>query len=383
MGVERLVDGAMGPAFAIDSCGRVVAANAAVGELLGAHARDLVGQRCSDISGAADAAGERLCQPEGCSTLALLASGRPTDLPWCSWIHPDGTHLPISATALALPLEARSDSTAAVILLHVGPGPLDRRPAGLRAGERAIRISLFDNPACTVDGAPVQLPRRRALEVLALLAFAPAAGLHKEQMCDALWAELPGGSERMHLRVLLHSLRRSLASEVIIKTPQNPDRLQLAPRIQVDVLEFTQGVSALRASLLSPTTSVAERLERVDALLALYVGDLDDAGVFGAWVAPHRERLRSHYIELLREATRLAAEAREPDRAMAYCRRAVAADPLHEEFQIALIAAYGQLGLRRAALTQYQSYRKALTADLALEPSMAVERALGLALRAS
>lgn len=382
MGAERLVEGVVGPALAIDDRGRVVAVNGAASEFLGRPARNLVGQDCSDIVLALDAGGERVCHPDRCPTLASLSGGHATDLPWCSWPQPNGTHLPISATALALPVETRTDSTAAVILLHVAPP--EREAADLDPGAGDIQVRLFGSPECLVNGRRVQLPRRRALEVLALLAFAPDGGLRKEQICDALWTEPPGGSERTHLRVLLHSLRQTLGPDITVNSPHGTERLQLAQSLWVDAIAFVRGLSALlRTRPLLSGLDVPARLEEVDALLSLYVGDLDEAGYFGAWVVPHRERLRAGYLALLREATQLAAESRDPVRAMAYCHRAVAADPLQEDFQIALIAAYGELGRRRDALAQYQSYRSALAADLAIQPSAAIERALGLALKAS
>jgi len=383
VGVERLVDGTLGPAFAIDGYGRVVAVNGAASDLLRTPASRLVGQRCSDVVCAVDGTGERSCRPDGCPTLASLVAGRAIELPWRAWLRPDGTRLPILATALALPAETRSDSTAAVILLHPQATALDNGTAARTGGAENVYLRLFGSPQCIVNGEPVQLPRRRALEVLALLALAPAGGLRKDQVCDALWPEPPGGSERTHLRVLLHSLRQSLGCDVTVSVSAGAERLQLAPCVQVDATAFTRGLSLLRAGGASPERNVAECLDRIDALLSLYAADLDESGVFGAWVTPYQERLRSDYLGLLRDATRLAAGARDPARAMGYCQRAVAADPLQEEFQIALIAAYGQLGRRREALAQYQSYRSALTSDLALEPSSAVERALGTALRAS
>ncbi|MDO9445192.1 MAG: bacterial transcriptional activator domain-containing protein, partial [Dehalococcoidia bacterium] len=153
--------------------------------------------------------------------------------------------------------------------------------------------------------------------------------------------------------------------------------------IRVDIVAFERGTTALQQC--DPATHVGAgaegRLREIDALLSLYVGDLDEAAQFGSWVLPYRERLRSLYLGLLNEATRLAARAGDGARAMDYCRRAAAADPLQEEFQIALIAAYGQLGRPRDAVAQYDLYQRRLASDLALQPSMAVQRALRQAVR--
>jgi len=379
MGIERLVEGSIGPAFAIASDGRIVAVNTAAAELTGQPAHQLLNQYCGDVVNALDSAGGRLCRPEGCPTLEALGDGRPTDLPWCAWRTPDGTHVPLSATAVAIPGDARPDSTAALILLHLAgarAAPKEVDPAGAAGG---ILVRLFGRPECLRDGAVQPVSRRRAFELLALLALAGDRGLRRDRICEILWPDPSEGSERTHLRVLLHSLRQSLGADITESGDHDDrERLRLVPQISVDIIEFERGASALQQC--DPVTHAGadaeQRLGEIDALLSLYVGDLDDSAQFGSWVLPYRERLRSLYLGLLHEAARLAARAGDGARAMDYCRRAAAADPLQEEFQIALIAAYGQLGRPRDAVAQYDLYQRRLASDLALQPSMAVQRAL-------
>lgn len=379
MGIERLVEGSIGPAFAIASDGRIIAVNTAAADLIGQPARELLNRYCGDVINALDGTGARLCRPEGCPTLEALAGGRPTDLPWCAWRTPDGTHLPVSATAVAIPSDARPDSTAGLILLHVAGAHAGSKGATPAAPAGEIRVQLFGRPECIRDGEVQPVPRRRAFELLALLALAGNRGLDRERICEILWPDPSGGSERTHLRVLLHTLRQSLGRDITETVdPDDRGRLRLANDIPVDVVAFERGATALQQC--DPATHIGagaeERLGEIDALLSLYVGDLDEAAQFGAWVLPYRERLRSLYLGLLNEATRLAARAGAVARAMDYCRRAAAADPLQEEFQIALIAAYGQLGRPRDAVAQYDLYQRRLASDLALQPSMAVQRAL-------
>ncbi|MDO9444505.1 MAG: PAS domain-containing protein, partial [Dehalococcoidia bacterium] len=280
MGIERLVEGSIGPAFAIASDGRIVAVNTAAAELTGQPAHELLNQYCGDVVSALDGVGKRLCRPEGCPTLEALAGGQPTDLPWCSWQTPDGTHLPLSATAVAIPGDARPDSTAALILLHLAGAPAASKevdPAGA-AGE--IHVRLFGRPECTRDGAVQPVPRRRAFELLALLAFAGNRGLARERICEILWPDPSGGSERTHLRVLLHTLRQSLGREVTETVdPDDRGRLRLATDIAVDIVAFERGATALQQC--DPATHLGAdaegRLREIDTLLSLYVGDLDEA----------------------------------------------------------------------------------------------------------
>src|SRR5690606_20848860 len=99
-----------------------------------------------------------------------------------------------------------------------------------------------------------------------------------------------------------------------------------------------------------------EAMGRLEEAIALYRGGLDEFGKFGEWVAPHRERLRAHYLSLLAAVIPALARCGRIEDAIAYCHRAVDADPLAEDFQLALLTAYGHLGQRTAALAQYRDY---------------------------
>lgn len=384
MGIERLVDGSIGPAFALAERGRIVALNDAAARLFGRPAAELVGERCCDVVAACDASGERVCRPDGCATLSALASGHATELPWCTWPAADGSAVPITATAIAVPRDARSDATIAVVLLHrqaprggtvagrdVAADTSARRPA------RSVLVRLFGRPECSSDGEVLAVPRRRLFELLALLAFAGSAGLRRDQLCELIWPDAPLGRGRSHLRVLLHSARQSVGSDVIEEADSGERaRLRLAPAVWVDATAFECEARTLLKEATASVSGGPDRLEQLETVLSMYTGDLDECGQFGEWVFPHRERLRSLHVELLAEATRLASRAGDAQRAMEYCRRGAASDPLDEAFQIALIGAYGQLGRPREAIAQYQLYRRALASDLALRPSPAVERAL-------
>ena len=398
MQADQLVNWTTDPSLAISASGRVMAVNDACVTLMGTTAASLVGQACSDVVHATDAAGDRVCVPDQCATLASLAAGTSVPLEWCGWNLPEGGSAVLRATTIAVPRGERVDDVAAVILLHLDPPTagvatdnIERRgavQASLVAGSDgaqlssatdAVRIHLFGRPKCWRDGAPQLIRRRRVFELLALLALAGDTGIYRDQIVTTFWPEAPRGNGRQHLRVLLHALRSALGPDVVEAVLQpcaTESVLRLRAGVWVDVLRFQVGVSTVRPSVSDDTGTPEagpERLQKLDQLIVLYQGELDEGGQFGEWVTPYREQARAQFLTLLAEAVPLAASLGQVERAIAYCRRAIMADPLEERFQVALITTFGRLGRRSAALAQYREYRRILASELAMEPTFAVE----------
>lgn len=383
MSATRLVEGTAGPAFAIADDGTILAVNPAGERLFDRPAHALVGRYCGDIVSALDASGQPTCRQDGCPTLEALEAGRATSLAWCAWQRPGGATLPISAHAIAVPRDARADRTAAIVLIHAEGMDVPGAPASVALdATAATRLCLLGATRVQQFGHEVTIRRRRSYELLAMLALAGDAGVGRDRLCDRLWPESSVGDGRAHLRVLVHGIRQALGAEVVVgPAPGAPcrDTLHLAPHVWTDVAAFEREANAfLEASPDAATTAAdrVRRLQRATAIADLYRGDLGDGAAFGTWALPHRERLRSLLVRVLADAAVLAASTGNVQQAIAFCQRAVAADPLHEGFRVALITAYGRLGRRTEALAQYRAYRRLLASELSLKPSPAVERAL-------
>jgi len=407
MQADQLVDWTADPSLAISATGRVLAVNDACATLMDTAAASLVGQACCDVVRATDAAGARVCDPDQCATLASLAAGTSVPLEWCGWNLPEGGSPVLRATTIAVPRGERVDDVAAVILLHLDPPTVgvatdNIEPRGAAKASRVassdaaqlspatdgVRIHLFGRPACWRDGMPQLIRRRRVFELLALLALAGDTGIYRDQIVTTLWPEAPRGNGRQHLRVLLHALRSALgpeAVETVLQPCATESVLRLRADVWVDVLRFQVGVSTVRHAASDDSRmpeAGLDRLQELDQLIGLYRGELDEGGQFGEWIAPHREQARTQFLGLLAEAVPLAATLGQVEQAIAYCRRAIMADPLEERFQIAMITTYGRLGQRSAALAQYREYRRILASELAMEPTFAVECAFRAAVGA-
>lgn len=377
----RLVHGIAQPAVAVSQAGRIVAANAAAAEALGA-AGSPVGRYCGDVIRALDPDGATGCAPPPCPVLDRLATGEPVALGWCGRAGADGGDgvTPLSGSAIAIPPAERTDHAVALILLHAPPAAQGDRaaaPAGAAidpvAATRSLRFRFLGGAAVERDGRPVALRRRRVLELAALLAVERAGGLHREELCERLWPDTPGERGRTHLRVLIHEARSGLGPGVF--RARRDGTLCLHPDLAVDVRDFRRGADLLLHDLAHGADAAAAATDRpaIDRLLARYGGDFGAGAGWGDWAAPVAQQLRATYCSLLAAAAAHARRAGEVERAITYYERAVEHEPLLEEFQVALITAYGDTGRRLEALARYEAYRGAAAA-LGLRPSAEFER---------
>src|SRR5438093_9820697 len=80
-------------------------------------------------------------------------------------------------------------------------------------------IRLLGGFEVEIDGRPVPASawrRRRAAEVVKVLALAPRHRLHREEIADALWPDLPPQAGAANLRKALHFARRALGGDEAI-----------------------------------------------------------------------------------------------------------------------------------------------------------------------
>lgn len=382
MRATQVVQWTRSPSLAIAADGCVVATNDACDRLTGLPSQAATGMHCWDVVKATDASGEPVCSPTGCRTLEALGAGDAPDLEWSGWLLGCGTVASIRATVVAVPPDERSDRAAAVIFLNLEPNAYPLR----EAHPSAVRVFLLGSPECWNGSQRQQVSRHRVFELLTLLALSGEAGCTREGIVDTLWPDAPRGNGRQHLRVLLHAVRRALGADCIATVRQHSageERLRLSPHVWVDLAAFEASLEALvppahgRSAVREARAAVGAdgAVDRLEETLALYRGGLDEFGKFGEWVAPHRERLRARYLSLVAQVILVLARSGRIEEAIAYCQRAVEADPLAESFQLALLTAYGHLGWQTAALAQYRDYRRTLARELQIEPSPAMKHA--------
>ena len=353
------------PALALAADGTILGVTPECQEQAGDAPSELLGRTCSQVVHQHGRLGA--CDARTCLAITHLALGHAADLSECP--------LPVAVVgdpatavvAVSVPPADRGDDLAAVVLLQPQPVSLAGEPrAADSTRATSLGIRLLGAVEVVRGGAPCPVPRRRARELLALLALAGSRGLGRQEISELLWPSSTREAGRGHLRVLLHSIRHSVSEELIDdlgRLPGGDARLRLHPAVWTDIQAFEQ----VRIPWPRATQASLERRRRrllaIRRCIGYYRGDLDAAGEFGRWVVPYRQRLRTQYLTLLREAIPLAASLDDFATAIDCSRRAVAAAPLDEGLRLALVALYGHQGRADEAHAEYEAYERLLAED--------------------
>lgn len=228
-----------------------------------------------------------------------------------------------------------------------------------------VRLYLFGPFRVVVAERPVEAGAwglAKAASLVKLLALAPHYRLHREQLLDHLWPELPMTDAANNLRVALFHARRALAPARLVR---QGDTLALAPdgSVWTDVASFAAAVGEAQRSG-----------DPVDgwAAVDLYGGDLLLDDPYEDWVAARREALRQDYLQLLINLTEWEKRRGEVGAAIAALQRIVIHDSTYEEAYRELMRLYAQTGRRQPALRAYEQLRMGLETD-GLTPEPATE----------
>jgi predicted ATPase/DNA-binding SARP family transcriptional activator len=236
----------------------------------------------------------------------------------------------------------------------------------------ALAIRLLGAFRVTAAGIGVPAAKwrlRKARQLVALLALAPAHRLHREQVMDTLWPDLEPEAAANNLHYTLHVARRILdpenaATGRLLRLHGGQVVLQPNGRLWTDVFAFEAAAMAARAS--------GEPSEYRQAL-SLYRGDLLPEDPYEDWAVERRQFLRETYLALLFDLAGEIEGRGELDAAAEILRQLVEADSAHEPAHAALMRLYTRLGRRAQALRQYQQLRDVLARELDVAPDPSTE----------
>ena len=161
-----------------------------------------------------------------------------------------------------------------------------------------VHIRILGDFAVELDGRPVARDvwtRRQAAALVKLLALTPQRELHREQVVDALWPDLPLADAVPRLHKAAHFARRALGHPDALVLASDAVRLFPEARVTVDAEEFAD---AAERALRDGTASAA-----ADAL-ARYGGDLLPHDIYEPWTEATRTHLGLQRLRLLRQAGR-------------------------------------------------------------------------------
>jgi non-specific serine/threonine protein kinase len=210
---------------------------------------------------------------------------------------------------------------------------------------------------------------QKTAALLAYLAYFRGRTHAREELTELLWPGCEPEQGRTSLRQALSSLRRQLeppgvpAGAVIVANRQTVELSSTAAT--TDVAELDAALEA--AARAGGGLGAARELERA---VGLYRGELLP-GLYQDWIGPERERLRGAFLGATRALIAHLVAARDFGRAVAFARRAAAADPASEEARRDLMRALAGAGQAAEALRQYRDLARVLEREVGVAPQAA------------
>lgn len=227
-----------------------------------------------------------------------------------------------------------------------------------------VRLFVLGSFALRADEKVIVLPSN-VERVLAFLAVRERPQL-RSTVAATLWMDSTEGRANANLRTALWKARQ--AHEGCVTVTGN--YLALADGLEVDLKTVVGQAKRLIGG--------DEELQAADADTSALHGDLlpdwDED-----WILFERERLRQLRVHALEALCRRLSRCHRHGEAVDAGQAAVAAEPLRESAQRALIAAHVAEGNVSEARRQYQLYRNLLWDSLGLEPSDALRSLVGQA----
>ncbi|MCB0210696.1 MAG: protein kinase, partial [Anaerolineae bacterium] len=247
-----------------------------------------------------------------------------------------------------------------------------------------LKLFLFGSPRVELDDASVDIPRRKAMALLAYLAVNHQ--LHSRDALGTLfYPDNDQSRARGYLRRDLAVLNSNLGSEwfstdresieLTYNGPTSSASSDTTPPIWLDVKQFQQLVTAGRQHDHGSKTICSECRPLLSQAVELYTSDfltgfsLRDCPEFDDWQFFQAESLRQDLANTLQRLVVGCSEQNDFEKAIPYARRWVALDPLHEPAQRQLIQLYDQADQSSAAIRQYEEFTQLLEEELGLPPT--------------
>ncbi len=239
------------------------------------------------------------------------------------------------------------------------------------------KISLFGTPRIDKNGELVQIRRRKSLALLAYLA-ATGQPHSRDELATLFYPGHGQSGARNNLRRDLYELKSSLDDDfLLIKGEQIS--LKSPEVVWVDVNEFLGHVNTFHQHHPSPQGNRQESAcspctERLIQAVKLFSADfmsgfsVTGSRQFEDWQFFQSENLRQELSEIIQELIFWHSDRDEFEPAIAYSRRWLSMNPLHEPAHRQLMSLYARSGQQAAALHQYQECVSRLHNELGVEP---------------
>jgi predicted ATPase/DNA-binding SARP family transcriptional activator len=239
-----------------------------------------------------------------------------------------------------------------------------------------LKLWLLGPLRIEVETGPVEIQRRKAVALLVYLAVTGESQL-RDSLATLFWPENDQSDARTALRRDLSALNKALG-RTWLEIGREQVGLERKPGLWLDVKEFQSLLAACRTHG-HPTGEVCPAcLPFLGEAVELYRADfltgftLPDCPEFDEWQFFQAESLRREFASALERLARGYGVQREAERelAIAYARRWLALDALHEPAHQQLMQLYAWAGQQALALRQYQECVRLLDEELGVTPSV-------------
>ena len=232
-----------------------------------------------------------------------------------------------------------------------------------------LKISLLGPIQVTLDGQPITgFKSNKVRALLAYLAVEADKPHRRESLAGLLWSDWSEREALGNLRYTLSDLRKAIDD----RSAEPPYLIISRDSIQFNIdSNHWLDVAALTQSLESKNSSIEEQEKALD----LYRGDflegftLDDSSAFDDWTLLTREKLARQASASLHALADFHEERKEYEKVQSLAWRQLELEPWDEKSHQQLMRVMALTGQRSAALAQYESCRKLLDEELAVEPS--------------
>jgi DNA-binding SARP family transcriptional activator len=213
---------------------------------------------------------------------------------------------------------------------------------------------------------PVVWQRRTARTLTKLLAAHPRHSLHREEILELLWPDVPAKSALNRFGQALHAARRAFEPEL------RPRESSAYLRLKESVLSLETEhvvIDADHFQQLAESALGGGNEEAYASALAAYGGELLPEDRYQDWCAERRAFLAELRVRLLVELADALEERGAHATAADRLREVLRHDPTREDVHRRLIVLYAEMGTRDQAVRQFQTCREVLQRDLGLLPA--------------
>jgi DNA-binding SARP family transcriptional activator len=187
----------------------------------------------------------------------------------------------------------------------------------------------------------------------------------RDLLIEALWPRAAPADPGASLNVLINRARRALGEPTPLVTGSGGYLFVDDHSWAVDAEVFLARVERGRASAANAQSALRE----FRAALEGWGGDPLPEDAYADWAQGYRATLLRAHQECLEGAAAAAMGGRAFGEAVVFAQQAVAAEPLREAANLALVRALAAAGDQAGALAAFEDYRRRLAEELGLDPS--------------